>query len=75
MAIFRIKIETILVTKIIESKRSIRKVEPWFGNEDEGWVLILYDIKKIEFITIESFYIPNEVLYSNVLVSIRDINI
>ena len=71
MAIFRIKIETILVTKNIESKRSIRKVEPRFGNEDEGWILILYDFKKIEFITIQAFYIPNEVLYNNVLMSIE----
>ena len=36
MTIFRVKIVTVMMTEVLEDKRSVRKVEPGFSYKDEG---------------------------------------
>ena len=38
-SVFRIEKVVIKITYLISSKWSIRKVEPGFAEEDEGWIL------------------------------------
>ena len=61
MAIFRIQIETVLVTEILEDKRSIREVEPRFCYRDQGYIMIFDYLEKIKFVTRYPFYVPSQV--------------
>ena len=63
MTVFRVEEEVVLVKVFFQSKRGVRKMKPWFCDEDEGRIFILEDLQKIESITREPFYIPSQVLY------------
>ena len=71
MAILRIEEVAVIVQVLFQDKRGVRKMEPRFTDEDEGWIFILYNLEQIKYITGETFNVPGKILYVQTNTCIR----
>ena len=71
MAILGVEKVAVLVKVLFQEKRGIRKMQPRFTDEDEGWIFILYNLEQIEYITGKTLNVPCQILYVQTNTSIR----
>ena len=58
MAILRIEEKLVVREKHLKGKRSIRKMDPWFTDVDQGRVLVSGELVEIVEVTGETLNVP-----------------